>query len=157
MSPPSRAMRQPGMVLALLLAAGCGRASVAPPPLPPDPPPLRATDLPRVGHFAGTVPCADCTGIDVELVLSADWDGRNLYHLVEIRRGAPGGDARVESDGIWTSSRGTPEDPGAVVYQLNADRPGQRRYFVVVNERSIRLLDDSLTPTGAPLTRVDGR
>ena len=157
MSPPFGAMRRPIAALALLLAAACGRPSVVPPPPPPEPPPLRASDLPRVGHFAGTVPCPDCSGIDVELVLSADWDGRNLYHLVETRRGAPGGDARVESEGIWTSSRGTPEDPGAVVYQLNPDRPGQRRYFVVVNERSIRLLDDSLTPTGAPLTRVDGR
>ncbi len=149
-------MARCGVLLALLLSAGCAKPGPAPAP-PSEPPPLRATDLPRVGHFAGTVPCADCAAVEVELMLSADWDGRNLYHLVEVRRGGAGGDRRVESDGAWESSRGTPADPAAVVYQLNPDRPGQRRYFVVVDEHSIRLLDDTLTATGAPLTRVDGR
>jgi hypothetical protein len=90
-------------------------------------------------------------------VLSSDWDGRNLYHLVEIRRGARGGDQRLESEGLWQSGRGTPSDAEAVVYQLNPDRPGQRRYFVVVDERTIQPLDERLAPTGAPLTRVDSR
>ncbi|MFN8644715.1 MAG: hypothetical protein U0802_24765 [Candidatus Binatia bacterium] len=53
--------------------------------------------------------------------------------------------------------RSVPEDEKATVYQLDPDRPGQRRHFIVVDERSIRLLDDGLEPIGEPLVRVDAR
>lgn len=137
----------------LALAAGCARATPAPPALPITPTPeVRASDLPRVGRFAGVLPCADCPGVRAELTLASDWDGRYRYRLVEAR--LDGGDT-LESEGTWTVLRGTPDAPDAVVYQLDPDRAGYRRHFIVLDERRIRLLDEALSPVGEPLVRTD--
>jgi copper homeostasis protein (lipoprotein) len=148
--------------LAALIVAGaalaaCGRAA-APPPAPPAPPPLpRAANLPRVGHFAGILPCADCRGIRTELILAGDWEGLNRYHLTETYLGTSQGDRTVEREGAWTTLRGVPDDDNATVYQLDPDIAGARRHFLVVDERTLALLDDFLQPVGEPLTRVDGK
>ncbi len=140
-------------VAGLALVAGCRRAAVpAPPPAAAPTPVVRATDLPRVGHFTGVLPCAGCPGVRTELTLASDWDGRYRYRLIETR--LDGGET-LESEGTWTVLRGTPEAPDSVVYQLDPDRPGQRRHFLVLDERRIQLLDESLSPIGEPLSRAD--
>jgi copper homeostasis protein (lipoprotein) len=48
------------------------------------------------GTFTGSLPCADCSGIDTTLQLAAD----GSYTLDETYRGKPGGASR--SDGTWT-------------------------------------------------------
>lgn len=147
--------------LAALIAVACGLAAcgrqVAPPPAPPPPPMLRAADLPKVGHFAGVLPCADCQGIRTELVLAGDWDGLNRYRLIETYLGTNQGDRTVEREGAWVTLRGVPDDETATVYQLDPDVAGARRHFLVVDERTLSLLDDFMQPIGEPLTRVDGR
>lgn len=143
------------IVVACGLAA-CGRPTVAP-PAPSAPPLPRAANLPRVGHFAGVLPCADCTGIRTELILAGDWDGLNRYHLTETYLGTTQGDRTVEREGAWTTLRGVPDDDAATVYQLDPDVAGARRHFLVVDERTLSLLDDFLQPVGEPLTRVDAK
>lgn len=147
-------------LVALIIAAcgfaACGRQA-APPPAPAAPPMPRAADLPKVGHFSGVLPCADCQGIRTELVLAGDWDGLNRYRLTETYLGTGQGDRRVEREGAWVTLRGVPDDETATVYQLDPDVAGARRHFLVVDERTLSLLDDFMQPVGEPLTRVDGR
>ena len=52
------------------------------------------------GTFKGSVPCASCPGIDVELVLNADGN----YTLKETYQGEQGGP--VETTGSWTLADG---------------------------------------------------
>jgi hypothetical protein len=151
----------PRLPLAVLTVAGLALGACArPAPAPPAPPApaLRAADLPPVGRFQGVLPCRDCDGVRTEILLAGNWEGVNLYHLTETYVGARPQDERtVEREGAWTALRGVPENDAAIVYQLDPDRPGQRRHFLVVDERTIRLLDDALQPVGAPLVRVDAR
>jgi hypothetical protein len=144
----------------LIVAAGalaaCGRPTAAP-PAPAAPPMPRAADLPKVGHFAGVLPCADCQGIRTELVLAGDWEGLNRYRLTETYLGTGQGDRTVEREGAWVTLRGVPDDETATVYQLDPDVAGARRHFLVVDERTLSLLDDFMQPVGEPLTRVDAR
>lgn len=153
------AHRRP-LVLVTVTALAIG-ACARPAPVPPPPPPapvVRAADLPPVGRFRGVLPCSGCDGVRTELLLAGNWEGLQLYHLTETYLGAPSqGDRTVEREGAWTTLRGTPDNDAAILYQLDPDRAGQRRHFIVVDERTIRLLDDALQPVGAPLTRVDGR
>jgi copper homeostasis protein (lipoprotein) len=152
-------MRVRLLLLVLLTASGCPRRAAEPTaPAPPPTPAVRAQALPLVGRFVGTLPCADCSGIETELTLAGDWDGRALYPLKETYVGAPGGNRTVESDGTWISERGTAFDPAAKVYQLDPGT-GATRSFVVVDERTIRLLDADLQPlpssVPSTLTRTD--
>lgn len=142
-------------ILAALAFAACATPPPAPPPVA-DPGP-RAADLPQVGRFAGVLPCRGCDGVRTELLLAGDWEGLQRYHLRETYLGTAQGTRTVEREGAWVTLRGVPEDETATVYQLDPDRPGQRRHFIVVDERSIRLLDDALQPIGEPLVRVNAR
>jgi uncharacterized lipoprotein NlpE involved in copper resistance len=49
------------------------------------------------GTFAGTLPCADCPGIDVTLALEAD----GTYQLTQVYQERP--DATWQVDGSWTA------------------------------------------------------
>ena len=143
------------LVTALALAA-CAKPPPAPPPAAPAPI-ARAADLPQVGRFAGVLPCNGCQGVRTELLLAGNWEGLQLYHLSETYLGASQGTRTVEREGAWVKLRGVPDNDEATVYQLDPEVPGQRRHFIVVDERSIRLLDDAMMPIGEPLVRVDGR
>ena len=149
----------PRRLLAWLLVTALALGACAKPPPAPPPaasaPIARAADLPQVGRFAGVLPCNGCQGVQTELLLAGNWEGLQLYHLRETYLGASQGTRTVESEGTWVKLRGVPDDESATVYQLDPDRPGQRRHFIVVDERSIRLLDDALEPVGEPLVRVD--
>ncbi|HSQ00648.1 MAG TPA: copper resistance protein NlpE N-terminal domain-containing protein [Candidatus Dormibacteraeota bacterium] len=144
-----------GWIVATLVLAGCAKPPPAPPPAAPPGP--HAADLPQVGRFAGVLPCSGCDGVRTELLLAGNWDGLQLYHLRETYLGAAQGTRTVEREGAWVKLRGVPENEQATVYQLDPDRPGQRRHFIVVDDRTIRLLDDALEPIGEPLVRVDAR
>jgi hypothetical protein len=143
--------------LAVLALSGCSQRQPAAPPVPGPAAGPRAADLPPVGRFAGILPCSDCDGIRTELVLGANWEGLQLYHLRETFLGGPRNGRTVEREGHWATLRGVPDDEQAIVYQIDPDRAGQHRDFIVVDERRIRLLDDALQPIGEPLVRVDGR
>ncbi len=150
-----RVLRRPlaQLLIAALTLTACAKAPPAPPPAAVPAP--RAAELPQVGRFSGVLPCRGCDGVRTELLLAGNWEGLQLYHLSETYLGGTQGTRTVESEGTWITLRGVPDDETATIYQLDPDRAGQRRHFIVVDERSIRLLDDALEPVGDPLVRVD--
>jgi copper homeostasis protein (lipoprotein) len=89
-----------------------------------------ASGAPRVGTaillgvYKGTLPCADCEGLDTVLRLYAKgkFDTTYAYYVrTQIYRGAPHGDVTLSDRGDWAVLRGDATDENATVYQLNPD------------------------------------
>jgi len=90
--------------------------------------------------FAGTLPCADCSGIETTVALFPD----TTFRLREQSTGKPG-DAQV-SMGRWTHDGAT----------LTLDGLGRTLRFAVAGEDTLRLLDQGGKPIAgsAPVTLV---
>jgi len=89
-----------------------------------------AAGAPRVGTaillgvYKGTLPCADCEGLDTVLRLYAKgkFDTTYAFYVrTQTYRGAPKGDVTFSDRGDWAVLRGDAEDDNATVYQLNPD------------------------------------
>ncbi|MFL5354882.1 copper resistance protein NlpE [Archangium sp.] len=87
-------------------------------------------------RYEGVLPCADCTGIQTELMLLAD----GSYVIRETYQGK--GDNAFESRGRYNvSSSGTQADANANVYVLTPSE-GENRFFAAANGgQELRLLD----------------
>lgn len=100
-------------------------------------------------RYEGVLPCADCGGIQTELMLLAD----GSYAMRESYQGKST-DA-FESRGRYNvSSSGTQADPNATVYVLTPAE-GENRFFVATNGgQELRLLDSQKQeiPSQAPHT-----
>jgi copper homeostasis protein (lipoprotein) len=90
--------------------------------------------------YEGDLPCADCSGLRTELTLyrNAKTNAPETYGLRETYLGKSV--KPLTSNGKWTILRGTPDNPDAIIYQLNPDKPQQIRNFLVVNDNQIRQL-----------------
>jgi len=76
------------------------------------------------GTYKGTLPCADCSGLETELRLYAKgkFDTTYAFYVrTQTYRGAPHGDVTVSDRGDWAVLRGDAKDQNATVYQLNPD------------------------------------
>jgi uncharacterized lipoprotein NlpE involved in copper resistance len=104
-----------------------------------------ADNITLVGRYAGTLPCADCSGIQTELVLYRRGPHGDpvRYELRETYLGTRDGDRGFTSRGEWRILRGSASDPDATVYQLVTDRPGEFSNWLWVSERELRKLDAS--------------
>jgi predicted secreted protein/uncharacterized lipoprotein NlpE involved in copper resistance len=104
-----------------------------------------AESIVRLGPFAGTLPCADCSGIRTELTLfAAQPSGAPLvYHLRSTYLGTPDGERAFTSSGQWKTVQGTPTDANARVYQIAFDKPDEMRNFLRVDDNTLRALDRS--------------
>lgn len=82
------------------------------------------------GTFTGTLPCADCPGIDTRLVLAAD----GTYTISESyqERSAP----ELKGDGTWT----TEEDNQRLRLDPNS-KTDHDRLFAILSHDEIRQLD----------------
>jgi uncharacterized lipoprotein NlpE involved in copper resistance len=77
-----------------------------------------------LGVYKGTLPCADCSGLDTQLRLYAKgkFDTTYAFYVrTQTYRGAPHGDVTFTDRGDWTVLRGDATNPDATVYQLNPD------------------------------------
>src|ERR1700722_19417693 len=87
-----------------------------------------------LGVYKGTLPCADCSGLDTELRLYAKgkFDTTYAFYVrTQTYRGAPHGDVTFSDRGDWTVLRGDATDENATVYQLNPDdEKGSESYLV---------------------------
>jgi copper homeostasis protein (lipoprotein) len=81
-----------------------------------------------LGVYKGTLPCADCNGLDTVLRLYAKGKAKGkfdttyaFYVRTQTYRGAPHGDVTFSDRGDWAVLRGDATDENATVYQLNPD------------------------------------
>lgn len=125
--------------LAMAAAMALASAAHAQPQGRPDVPVL-------LGEFKGTLPCADCQGVETSLTLikKDEWTAEGNYVLIETFVGKS--PDPVVAEGKWTTLRGSAADPDATVYELNPDSlEFQRRAFLKVNDYVIRLLGPGMT------------
>lgn len=92
------------------------------------------------GTFSGTLPCADCPGIDTTVTLKPD----GTYAVHEVYQGKPGS---FDSDGTWTA-----EENGKRVRLDPNSKSEQDRVFAVKSNDEIESLDIEGKPiaTAAP-------
>jgi predicted secreted protein len=133
-------------LLALGLAAGCGSAEA--PQAAQGLQPAAAAPASQgaaVLRYAGTLPCADCAGIRMELTLNRDASGQpTTYQLVETYLGsmAAEGLKPFTQAGQWSIQRGTAERPDVMIYLLDGGGDEQKtRSFEVVGEQELVMLD----------------
>jgi copper homeostasis protein (lipoprotein) len=91
------------------------------------------------GTFTGTLPCADCPGIDEQLVLAAD----GTFELTDTYRERPG--SRQSLQGTWaveSDGRSLRLDPGS--------KTAQDRLFALDGNDALVPLGADGRPTGAP-------
>lgn len=112
-------------------------AEAAPAPAAPAEP-MPVAEAPKAGFdaaafagaFSGTLPCADCSGIDTKVDFKAD----GSYTIEETYQGKPDGNAK--GDGHWAAE----EDGKRLRLDPNSKSDQDRLYEVVSNDE-IRLLD----------------
>jgi copper homeostasis protein (lipoprotein) len=98
-----------------------------------------ATDVPFdmkgfAGTFSGTLPCADCAGIETTISLKPD----GTYTVHETYQGKPGG---FDSEGTWTA-----EENGQRVRLDPNSKSEQDRLFAVKSSDEIESLDTEGKP-----------
>ena len=86
------------------------------------------------GSFSGTIPCADCPGIDATLTLEAD--GSYATHDVYQER-----DTSFDSSGTWTV-----EEAGRRIRLDPNSKDEQDRLYEVVSNDELRMLDADGNP-----------
>lgn len=133
-------------LLALGLAAGCGSAEA--PEAAQGLQPAAAAPASQgaaVLRYAGTLPCADCAGIRMELTLIRDASGEpTTYQLVETYLGSMAAEALkpFTQTGQWSIQRGTADRPDVVIYVLDGGGDELKtRSFEVVGEQELVMLD----------------
>jgi len=104
-----------------------------------------------LGTFVGTMPCADCPGITVKLILYAkaanDLTG-TTYRMDLVYQGK--NVKPFVTNGNWTVLHGMPGSPGATIYQLNPDRPGQEQNFLRLSADALKQLDRDRQVVNSP-------
>jgi len=98
--------------------------------------------------FAGKLPCADCAGIETELIFVPD---SMIYRMRETYLNTGDGDKTFESTGTYALNRGTVQDSGATVFQLNPGDSERMRAFKEVGDDSILMLDRNLNEINSSL------
>ena len=129
--------------LALALASGCGDKPREPEPTPKQGTPEAVATL--RGPFTGTLPCADCSGIQTELNLFVPRSPNSpgIYHLRQTYLATRDGDRTFTSMGRWEEQHGVAGDPKAILIVLDPYKSDQQKSFLQVSDDVLRLLDRS--------------
>lgn len=92
--------------------------------------------------YVGSLPCADCTGIDSTLSLTKkDLNtAEGTYAKSEQYIGKDSKGA-VNSKGDWTTQRGNNADPDATIIVLNPTDKEKIEYYLQLDENHLEMLD----------------
>ena len=107
-----------------------------------------------IGLYKGTLPCADCSGLQTELRLYAR--GKNdftdtIYVNTRSYLGARGGDLSYTDRGEWAVLKGDAINANATVYALNPDHPEQEQFLLLQpGGGALTQLDRQMKPIDAP-------
>lgn len=92
------------------------------------------------GVYTGTLPCADCAGIDTELrLLNNPAAGYRRYVLKQTYKATREGDQVFWESGAWESVK---SDQNRQLFRLLKDGNEQRGIFIEATERIIRMADE---------------
>ncbi len=93
-----------------------------------------------VEHYHGLMPCADCPGIDAELIFVND---TLMYKEILKYRER---NTSYTQCGEYTTLRGFRNDPDATIYWLNPQDSLREQFYLRINDSSIvRLLSETET------------
>lgn len=129
-----------GVVIAIALYLAFVNNSLIPQPTQTSTPtPTQEPDLALTvpGTYSGTLPCADCTGIDTSTTFHQD----KTYSMKNTYIGTPNGNQEYTQTGRYELTTGTPFDAGATVIIVDPDRPTTRTYYWVETPTQIQQLD----------------
>ncbi len=92
--------------------------------------------------YQGTIPCADCAGIQMELRLEnkADKDERE-YELLETYLDTPDGNREFKSSGTYKVEYGIKGEPGALLIILFDSNNSATHAFIQESNADLTLLD----------------
>ncbi len=103
-----------------------------------------------LGVYKGSLPCADCEGLETTLRLytKAKFDFTYAFFVrTQTYRGAPKGDVTFSDRGDWALLRGDATDENATVYQLNPDdEKRSESYLVDEGGNALVMLDKEQKP-----------
>lgn len=95
------------------------------------------------GTYRGTVPCADCQGITMELKLQENGKSKSkTFVLKQKYLGKPTNKNEYVVTGKWFMATGNKQNPKAKVLQLIPDGKEGLMYFELMKDGSIKLLDN---------------
>ncbi|AGA76444.1 copper resistance protein NlpE [Echinicola vietnamensis] len=94
--------------------------------------------------YEGTVPCADCSGIEMTLRLEnrAEKNERE-YKLTQVYLGTPDGNRAFESSGIYEVSYGMDGNPGAMIITLLDEHDTPIKHFLQEKDSDRFIMLDS--------------
>jgi NlpE N-terminal domain len=104
-----------------------------------------------LGTFVGSMPCADCPGITVKLILYAKGSTdltQTTYRMELVYQGK--NVKPFVTNGNWAVLHGMPGNPTATIYQLNPDRPGQEQNFLRLSADALKQLDRDKQVVNSP-------
>ncbi len=140
-APAPAATESPGATVALESAADAA-VNAAPTPAttatPAEATALTVTTL--AGSYSGTLPCADCSGIDTHIVFAAD----GTYQQTDTYQGKK--DGQFSSHGTWTLS-----DDGKTVQLVESGADGAKLAYGVTGSTQITALDRDGKPVQSEL------
>lgn len=102
------------------------------------------------GVWAGRIPCADCPGIDVRLVL---WRDPNFFRMTEIYLDATGGPKTFTAFGTW-NVKNVADDPGLGRFRLVTDDARRVIQLERLPSGNLRLLDRDGEPQDPDLDYI---
>jgi uncharacterized lipoprotein NlpE involved in copper resistance len=98
--------------------------------------------------YEGTLPCADCEGINTTLTLFQNTLKKQYTFILQEKYLGQGNDKTFETTGKWSALKGTQQDPNAIVYQLSVqnDDPEDSDVinYLVVDKNTVKLIDDEM-------------
>lgn len=91
--------------------------------------------------YTGTLPCADCSGIETTLSLTQenDYTSEGTFEKSETYLGRS--EEPIKSTGNWTTERGNTSDPDATIIVLNPQDPNTVERYLQVNATTLEKLD----------------
>jgi len=88
--------------------------------------------------FEGVLPCADCAGINTQLIL---YDDSMSYFLTETYMGKSSPDSVYTRSGIFT--RLTAADSISTILELSPAKEIPKNYFLVLGDSALKKLDNN--------------
>ncbi|GAB3204164.1 putative lipoprotein NlpE involved in copper resistance [Pontibacter aydingkolensis] len=94
------------------------------------------------GTYQGTLPCADCQGISIELTLQENGKAKSKTFVLKQKYLGKSANANAHTiTGKWFLATGNKQNHKAKILQLIPDGKEDLMYFELLKDGSIKLLD----------------